>query len=241
MIDPNQRWQEQGGSRDYAGLLTFGSLPWTEDPAELTDVDVAVVGAPDGRPHIQPPGGSLRASCDSRRWLPLGGRTSKRRSMRSRVLRMVVYGDAPVVPSDPVASHAAIERAGWRGRCRRRDPDRARRGPLDCRARHSRLCGPTMDRSGSIHFDTHTDTGREVSASRSLTALRCLASSRPARSSRSRYVQIGSAGLLAWRESSLAGGARDHELLHARRARLGIEEVVGRSLGIVGDGPVFAR
>ena len=46
MIDPLERWREYGEKPDYAGLLTFGGLPYTEDPAELAGLDVAVVGAP---------------------------------------------------------------------------------------------------------------------------------------------------------------------------------------------------
>ena len=41
-------WNLQFGQA-YAGLLTFGGLPYTEDPAELEGVDVAIVGAPTGR------------------------------------------------------------------------------------------------------------------------------------------------------------------------------------------------
>jgi hypothetical protein len=41
VIDPLHRWRKHGEKPDYAGLLTFGALPWTEDPAELAGVDVA--------------------------------------------------------------------------------------------------------------------------------------------------------------------------------------------------------
>jgi hypothetical protein len=46
MIDPLERWAEFGEKPDYAGLLTFAGLPYTQDPAELAGVDAAVVGAP---------------------------------------------------------------------------------------------------------------------------------------------------------------------------------------------------
>ena len=46
MIDPLERWREYGEKPDYAGLLSFGGLPYTEDPAELAGMDVVVVGAP---------------------------------------------------------------------------------------------------------------------------------------------------------------------------------------------------
>ena len=46
MIDPLERWGELGEKPDYAGLLTSAALPYTQDPAELAGVDVAIVGAP---------------------------------------------------------------------------------------------------------------------------------------------------------------------------------------------------
>ena len=45
MIDPLGRW-EDGDKPDYAGLLTYAGMPYTEDAAELAGVDVAIVGAP---------------------------------------------------------------------------------------------------------------------------------------------------------------------------------------------------
>ena len=35
MIDPLDRWAQYGEKPDYAGLLTYAGLPYTEDPAEL--------------------------------------------------------------------------------------------------------------------------------------------------------------------------------------------------------------
>ena len=46
MIDPLERWREYGEKPDYAGLLTFSGMPYTQDAAELAGVDVAIVGAP---------------------------------------------------------------------------------------------------------------------------------------------------------------------------------------------------
>ena len=48
MIDPLERWRALGlpDKPDYAGLLTFGGMPYTQDAAELAGVDVAIVGAP---------------------------------------------------------------------------------------------------------------------------------------------------------------------------------------------------
>src|SRR6188768_374004 len=108
MIDPLSRWGEYGEKPDYAGLLTFGGLPYTEDPADLAGIAVAVIGAPtddlvSDRPGTRfgprairaascPPGPHLEAKVDA-----------------MRELRVVDFGDAPVVPADPARSHAAIE------------------------------------------------------------------------------------------------------------------------------------
>ena len=47
MIDPEKRWSHLAdGKPDYAGLLTFAGLPYTEDPGELAGFDVAIIGAP---------------------------------------------------------------------------------------------------------------------------------------------------------------------------------------------------
>ena len=46
MIDPLERWAPYGEKPDYAGLLTCAGAPYTQDPAELSGVDVAIVGAP---------------------------------------------------------------------------------------------------------------------------------------------------------------------------------------------------
>src|SRR4051812_49814196 len=46
VIDPLERWRAYGEKPDYAGLLTFAGMPYTQDPAELRGADVAIVGAP---------------------------------------------------------------------------------------------------------------------------------------------------------------------------------------------------
>lgn len=47
MIDPTERWPRGHEDKpDYAGLLTYAGLPYTQDPAELRGADVAIVGAP---------------------------------------------------------------------------------------------------------------------------------------------------------------------------------------------------
>ncbi|MBA2331178.1 MAG: arginase family protein, partial [Actinobacteria bacterium] len=100
MIDPLERWRALGlpDKPDYAGLLTFGGMPYTQDPAELAGVDIAIVGAPtddlvSDRPGTRfaprairaascPPGPHLEAGIDA-----------------FAELRVVDFGDAPVIPA----------------------------------------------------------------------------------------------------------------------------------------------
>lgn len=46
MIDPLQRWRPLGDKPDYAGFLSSGGMPLTQDAEHLRGVDVAIVGAP---------------------------------------------------------------------------------------------------------------------------------------------------------------------------------------------------
>jgi agmatinase len=71
MIDPLERWRAYGEKPDYAGLLTFAGLPYTEDPAELEGLDVAIVGAPtddlvSNRPGARFGPRAIRAASSSR-------------------------------------------------------------------------------------------------------------------------------------------------------------------------------
>ena len=72
MVDPLERWRELGlpDKPDYAGLLTYAGMPYTQDPAELDGVDVAIVGAPTDDLVSDRPGHAVRAARDPRRELP---------------------------------------------------------------------------------------------------------------------------------------------------------------------------
>ena len=160
VLDPQKRWRPLPDKPDYAGFLSFGGLPLTQEPAELAGVDVAIVGAPtddlvSDRPGTRfaprairsascPPGPHLEAGIDA-----------------FAALRIVDYGDAPVLPADPVASHEAIERIVGEVVDAGALPvtlggDHSITEP--CIAAIAARRGPV----GLIHFDTHTDTGREV-------------------------------------------------------------------------------
>ena len=238
MIDPLERWRQYGEKPDYAGLLTFGTLPYTQDPADLKGVDVAIVGAPtddlvSDRPGARfgprairaascPPGPHLEAKVDA-----------------MAVLRMVDYGDAPVLPAEPARSHEAIERTVG-------EVVAAGATPIVLGGDHSiaepdiRACASGRAPIGLVHFDTHTDTGTEVfgvEISHGTPMYRLVEAGVV---DPKRYVQIGLRGYwprpteFAWQEEQ---GITSF-FMHDDR-ELGIREVIERTLGVVGAGPTY--
>jgi agmatinase len=238
VIDPLDRWRRYGEKPDYAGLPTFGTLPYTEDPRELEGVDVAVVGAPtddlvSDRPGTRFGPRAIRAA--SCAWGPhLDAKVDA-----SQVLRMVDFGDAPVLPADPARSHAAIEETVALVVA-------AGAIPIVLGGDHSiaepdiRACAAGRAPVGLIHFDTHADTGREVFGvlvSHGTPMYRLVEAGTV---DPTRYVQIGLRGYwpgeaeFAWQAERGITSVFMHDV-----RRLGIEEVVRLALGAVGAGPVF--
>jgi len=238
VIDPLERWRQFGEKPDYAGLLTFSGMPYTQDPAELAGVDVAIVGAPtddlvSDRPGARfgprairaascPPGPQLEAKVDG-----------------FAELRVVDYGDAPVLPADPVRTHEAIEstvgqvlEAGAIPIVLGGDHGIAEPDLRACAGKHGPL--------GLVHFDTHTDTGTEVfgvEVSHGTPMYRLVEQGHvdPAR-----YVQIGLRGYwpgpkeFAWQQqrgitSFFMHEVRDH----------GIGAAIERATEVAGSGPTF--
>ncbi len=239
VIDPLQRWRQFGEKPDFAGLLSFAAMPYTEDPAELGGVDIAILGAPtddlvSDRPGARFAPRAIRAaSCPPGRHLEAG-------IDGFGELAVIDYGDAPVLPADPGATHAAIERTvgeildaaampiilgGDHGIA---EPDiRA------CAARH----GGSL---GLVHFDTHTDTGSEVfgvEVSHGTPMRRLVEAGQldPAR-----YVQIGLRGYWPGEEEFAWQAARGITsiFMHDLRER-GIDAVIEAAIAAVGEGPVF--
>jgi agmatinase len=240
MIDPLERWRAAGlpDKPDYAGLLTFSALPYTQDPADLAGVDAAILGAPtddlvSDRPGTRfgprairaascPPGPHLEAKAD---W--------------NEVLRVVDYGDAPVVPADPGRSHAAIEGLVA-------EVVRAGAVPLVLGGDHS-IAEPDVKAVASVHgpvglvqFDTHTDTGEEVfgvEVSHGTPMFRLV---RDGHVDGSRYVQIGLRGYWPGEPEFRWQAERGITsfFMHDVRDR-GIRAVIEETIAIVGEGPVF--
>jgi agmatinase len=238
VIDPLDRWRDHGEKPDYAGLLTFSGMPYTQDAAELAGVDVAIVGAPtddlvSDRPGARfGPRGIRAASCPPGPHLEAGVDGFEE-------LRVVDFGDAPVLPADPARSHEAIERtvgevldAGALPIVLGGDHGIAEPDIRACAARH----GPV----GLVHFDTHTDTGQEVfgvEVSHGTPMYRLVEAGHvdPAR-----YAQIGLRGY--WPGEKEFAWQRERGItalfMHDVRER-GIRAVVEQALEVVGEGPTF--
>ena len=160
MIDPLERWRRYGDKPDYAGLLTFGSLPYTQDPAELEGVDVAIVGAPTDDLVSDRPGARFGPRAIRAASCPPGPHLEAKVDAMAE-LRMIDYGDAPVVPADAARTHEAIERTVG-------EVVSADAIPIVLGGDHSiaepdiRACAARHGPLGLVHCDTHTDTGTEV-------------------------------------------------------------------------------
>ena len=238
MIDPFQRWASVGEKPDYAGLLTFAGVPYTQDPAHLEGVDVAIVGAPmddlvSDRPGTRFGPRAIRAASSS------PGPDLETAVDAISELRIVDFGDAPVLPADPVHSHAAIEATVAQVLA-------AGAVPVIIGGDHSisepdvRACAAAHGPVGLVHFDTHTDTGAEVFGVELShgTIMRRLVEA--GHVDPQRYVQIGLRGYwpgeaeFAWQTEQGITSL----FMHNVRDR-GIAEVVSRAVDAVGAGPVF--
>ena len=237
MLDPARRWG-RFGKPDYAGLLSYAGMPWTEEAAHLEGVDVAIVGAPMDDLVSDRPGA---------RFGPRGIRSASFGPGRSVevgidplvALRVVDFGDAPVVPGDAALSHAAIERTVG-------EVLAAGALPIVLGGDHSitepnvRACAAVNGAVGLVHFDTHTDTaaevfGVEVSHGTPMYRLVETGVVDP-----HRYVQIGLRGYwpgeaeFAWQAEH---GITAFPMSEVRELGLGV--VVERTLATIGSGPVF--
>jgi agmatinase len=238
VIDPLERWRAYGEKPDYAGLLTFGSAPYTQDPGELAGFDVAIVGAPtddlvSDRPGTRfaprairaascPPGPHLEAGVDA-----------------LAELRVVDFGDAPVLPADPVRTHEAIEETVGQVLA-------AGVLPIVLGGDHSiaepdiRACARVHGSLGLVHFDTHTDTGTEVYGVERSHGTPMYRLVEQGHVDPRRYVQIGLRGY--WPGEKEFSWQRERGItslfMHDVR-ELGIREVVERALAVVGRGPAF--
>jgi agmatinase len=238
MIDPRERWREYGAKPNYAGLLTFGGLPYTEDPAELAGMDVVVVGAPTDELVSDRPGARLGPRAIRAARVAPGPHLEAGIDAFAE-LRMADFGDAPVIPGDAARSHAAIEAtvtqvldAGAIPIVLGGDHSISEPDVRACALRHGPL--------GLVHFDTHTDTGTEIfglEVSHGTPMYRLVEEGRV---DPRRYVQIGLRGYWPGPAEFEWQAARGITSFFAHDVRkLGIEAVIERALETVGGGPAF--
>jgi agmatinase len=237
MIDPRARWAGEG-KPDYAGLLTWGGMPYTEDASDLEQVDVAIVGAPFDDLVSDRPGARFGPrAIRSATWGP--GAHLEARVDGLVELRVVDFGDAPVVPADARRSHEAIERTVV-------EVARAGAIPIVLGGDHSiaepdvRACAAVHGEVGLIQFDTHTDTARDVfgvALSHGTPMFRLVEAGVVVPN---RYVQVGLRGYWPGEEEFAWQRERGIEawFMHDIRT-LSIEEVVERTVARIGTGPVF--
>jgi agmatinase len=238
VIDPQKRWRPLPDKPDYAGFLSFGGAPLAQEPEDLAGVDIAIVGAPtddlvSDRPGTRfaprairaascPPGAHLEAGVDA-----------------FAALRIVDYGDAAVVPANPAASHAAIARLVGEVVDAGALPvtlggDHSITEP--CIAAIAARRGPV----GLLHFDTHTDTGREVFGVEHSHGTPMFRLVEAGRVDGARYAQIGLRGYwpgpaeFEWQRAQGIASFFMHDVRD-----LGIKEVTRRALAQVGKGPVY--
>jgi agmatinase len=238
VIDPKERWAAYGEKPDYAGLPTFSGLPYTQDPADLTGVDVAIVGAPtddlvSDRPGTRFGPRAIRAaSCMTGPHLETGVNAFAE-------LKVIDYGDAPVIPADPVASHRAIAQTVGEVLDAGAIPFvlGGDHGIADATIRAvAQRRGPV----GLVHFDTHTDTGAEVfgvEISHGTPMYRLVEHGHvdPAR-----YAQVGLRGY--WPGEKELRWQRERGItslfMHDVRDR-GIRAVVEEAIAVAAGGPVY--
>ena len=238
MIDPLERWREYGEKPDFAGPVSYGGAPYTQDPALLAGFDVAIVGAPTDDLVSDRPGTRFAPRAIRSASCPPGPHLEAKIDAFS-VLRVVDYGDAAVLPADPERSHAAIEATVG-------EVVTAGLIPIVLGGDHSiaepdiRACARSHGPVGLVHFDTHTDTGTQVfgvDVSHGTPMYRLV---RDGHVDPKRYVQIGLRGYwpgepeFAWQAEQGITSFYMHDV-----RELGIEAVVHRAVQLVGDGPVF--
>ena len=238
MIDPLQRWREYGEKPDFAGPLSFGGVPMTQDERDLEGTDVAIVGAPtddcvsDRTGTRFGPRAIRAASC------PSGPHLEAQVDAFSE-LRIIDFCDAPVLPGDAGRSHRAIaETVG--------EVVAAGSIPVVLGGDHSisepnvRACALWHGPVGLVHFDAHTDTGTKVfgvershgTPMHSLVEAGLVAPER--------YVQIGLRGYWPGEEVFAWQAERGITSFFMHQVReVGIRRVMADAIERVGPGPVF--
>jgi agmatinase len=238
VIDPLERWREYGEKPDYAGLLSFSGVLYTEDLTELEGADVVIVGAPTDDLVSDRPGTRFGPRAIRAASCPPGPHLEVRVDGFAE-LRVIDYGDAPVLPADPARSHEAIEQTVG-------EALEAGAIPIVLGGDHGiaepdiRACAKRHGPVGLVHFDTHTDTGTEVfgvEVSHGTPMYRLV---EQGQIDAERYAQVGLRGYWPGEgEFDWQAGRGITSLFMYDVRELGIREVTERAADAVGDGPIF--
>jgi hypothetical protein len=172
MLDPLRRWSGIGEKPDYAGPLSYGGVPYTQDSSELGGADVVIVGAPtdalvSDRPGTRfaprairaascPPGPNLETGVDAFAELQVLDFGDARSSLRTPL--------APTPPSRRPWGRSWLRvRSPWYSVATTRSP-RQTRGPAP----------PSTDRWASFTSTPTLTLARKSSASKSRMGRSCV-------------------------------------------------------------------
>jgi agmatinase len=238
VIDPLERWRKHGEKPDYAGPLSYGGVPLTQDPVTLRGADVVIVGAPTDDLVSDRPGTRFAPRAIRAASCPPGPHLEAKLDAFAE-LRILDFGDAAVLPADAARSHRAVEDAVGQVLD-------AGAIPIVLGGDHSiaepdiRACAGRHGQVGLVHFDTHTDTAAEVfgvEVSHGTPMYRLVEGGHVAPE---RYVQVGLRGYwpgereLAWQAER---GITSY-FMHDVRDR-GIKAIVNEDLERARPGPVY--
>jgi agmatinase len=247
MIDPAKRWQKFGYKPSYAGLGTFASVPYTEEASELLAGDVVIVGAPMDDLVTERPGTrygprAIRAADGSR--AVRGGRGPHTWHVGADFdpltqVRVIDFGDAPVVPGDPAQNHEAIERTVS-------EVVDAGAMPIILGGDHSIVmpdvaaCAGRWGAVGMLHFDSHTDTGFEEYGVEICHGTGMYRLVEAGLIDPSRYVQFGLRGY--WPAPAESEWQKSRGILSISMEQIyeqGIDGSLSTAIARIGSGPAF--
>jgi agmatinase len=244
LLDPLARWRSwlpedmQGSKEMHVGLPTFAALPYTEDVADLEGVDVAIVGAPYDNQFDHP--GTRYGPRAIRSAGHVGTAHPEVGVDPLEVMRVVDYGDAPIIQQDGDWSTEAIRRLVA-------EVLAAGAIPLTLGGDHW-ITNPCVrgiaDRHGTVglvHFDAHNDTDPAylgLTKNNHSTVFHSLVEEGLVDGRR--YSQIGLRGYYSFAEAvnwQLENGITTH-WMHDIRDR-GIQSVIDQVVEQLGDGPTY--
>ena len=208
----------QGSKERHVGLPTIAALPYTEEPEDLEGGDVAIDGAPYDNQFDHP--GTRYGPRASRAASHVGTAHPEVGIDPLETMRVIDYGDAPIIQQDGDWSSKAIRRTVS-------EVVEAGAIPLTLGGDH-RITNPCIravaerhGQLGLVHFDAHNDTDPAylgLTENNHSTVFHSLVDEGLVEGRR--YAQIGLRGYYTFEDGDrLAARAGDHDPLDARRPR----------------------